>query len=93
MLVAILVPHARGDVRPAAGVAADRVGAQPAILALSGLRAGLAIKVPLFLFHTWLPDAHVAADCRLGHPGGVLLKMGTYVRTLRLSRSSRTCQQ
>jgi NADH-quinone oxidoreductase subunit M len=38
-----------------------------------------AIKVPLFPFHTWLPDAHVEAPT----PGsvilaGVLLKMGTY---------------
>jgi NADH-quinone oxidoreductase subunit M len=30
-----------------------------------------AIKVPVFPFHTWLPDAHVAgADGGLGHPGG-----------------------
>ncbi len=38
-----------------------------------------AIKVPLFPFHTWLPDAHVEAPT----PGsvilaGILLKMGTY---------------
>jgi NADH-quinone oxidoreductase subunit M len=38
-----------------------------------------AIKVPVFPFHTWLPDAHVEAPT----PGsvilaGVLLKMGTY---------------
>lgn len=38
-----------------------------------------AIKVPLFPFHTWLPDAHVEAPT----PGsvilaGVMLKMGTY---------------
>ena len=38
-----------------------------------------AIKVPLFPFHTWLPDAHVEAPT----PGsvilaGVLLKMGGY---------------
>jgi NADH-quinone oxidoreductase subunit M len=38
-----------------------------------------AVKVPLFPFHTWLPDAHVEAPT----PGsvilaGVLLKMGTY---------------
>src|SRR5689334_3144350 len=37
------------------------------------------IKVPMFPFHTWLPDAHVEAPT----PGsvilaGVLLKMGTY---------------
>src|SRR5882724_5512328 len=40
---------------------------------------GFAIKVPMFPFHTWLPDAHVEAPT-----GGsvilaaVLLKMGTY---------------
>ena len=38
-----------------------------------------AIKVPMFPFHTWLPDAHVEAPT----PGsavlaGVLLKLGTY---------------
>ena len=32
---------------------------------------GFAIKVPMFPFHTWLPDAHTdAPDGRLGHPGG-----------------------
>ena len=40
---------------------------------------GFAIKVPIFPFHTWLPDAHVDAPT----PGsvllaGVLLKMGGY---------------
>ena len=40
---------------------------------------GFAIKVPVFPFHTWLPDAHVDAPT----PGsvllaGVLLKMGGY---------------
>lgn len=40
---------------------------------------GFAIKVPMFPFHTWLPDAHVEAPT----PGsvilaGVLLKMGGY---------------
>ncbi len=38
-----------------------------------------AVKVPVFPFHTWLPDAHVEAPT----PGsvilaGVMLKMGTY---------------
>ena len=40
---------------------------------------GFAIKVPMFPFHTWLPDAHVeaptAGSVRLA---GVLLKMGAY---------------
>lgn len=43
------------------------------------LFVGFAIKVPVFPFHTWLPDAHVEAPT----PGsvilaGVLLKMGGY---------------
>jgi NADH-quinone oxidoreductase subunit M len=38
-----------------------------------------AIKVPLFPFHTWLPDAHVAAPTGGSVIlAGVLLKMGTY---------------
>ncbi len=38
-----------------------------------------AIKVPLFPFHTWLPDAHVQAPTGGSVIlAGVLLKMGTY---------------
>ncbi|MGE0823301.1 MAG: NADH-quinone oxidoreductase subunit M [Candidatus Binatia bacterium] len=38
-----------------------------------------AIKVPLFPFHTWLPDAHVEAPTGGSVIlAGVLLKMGTY---------------
>ena len=38
-----------------------------------------AIKVPLFPFHTWLPDAHVEAPTAGSVVlAGVLLKMGTY---------------
>jgi NADH-quinone oxidoreductase subunit M len=38
-----------------------------------------AIKVPLFPFHTWLPDAHVEAPTAGSVMlAGVLLKMGTY---------------
>ncbi len=38
-----------------------------------------AIKVPLFPFHTWLPDAHVQAPAAGSVLlAGVLLKMGTY---------------
>jgi NADH-quinone oxidoreductase subunit M len=40
---------------------------------------GFAIKVPLFPFHTWLPDAHVEAPTAGSVIlAGVLLKMGTY---------------
>ncbi len=40
---------------------------------------GFAIKIPLFPFHTWLPDAHVEAPTPISVIlAGVLLKMGTY---------------
>ena len=40
---------------------------------------GFAIKVPMFPFHTWLPDAHVEAPTAASVIlAGVLLKMGTY---------------
>src|SRR5690606_32972403 len=38
-----------------------------------------AIKVPLFPFHTWLPDAHVQAPTAGSIiSAGLLLRMGTY---------------
>ncbi|MBO2518805.1 MULTISPECIES: complex I subunit 4 family protein [Limnochorda] len=40
---------------------------------------GFAVKVPIFPFHTWLPDAHVEAPTGGSMVlAGVLLKMGTY---------------
>ncbi|MFQ5455690.1 MAG: NADH-quinone oxidoreductase subunit M [Nitrospirota bacterium] len=40
---------------------------------------GFAIKVPMFPFHTWLPDAHVEAPTAGSVIlAGILLKMGTY---------------
>jgi NADH-quinone oxidoreductase subunit M len=48
-------------------------------LAYAALFIGFAIKVPLFPFHTWLPDAHVEAPTPISVIlAGVLLKMGTY---------------
>ena len=44
-----------------------------------GFAAAFAIKVPLFPFHTWLPDAHVEAPTGGSILlAGVLLKLGTY---------------
>ena len=44
-----------------------------------GFFVGFAIKVPMFPFHTWLPDAHVQAPTAGSVIlAGVLLKMGTY---------------
>ena len=45
----------------------------------AALFIGFAIKVPVFPFHTWLPDAHVEAPTAVSVIlAGVLLKMGTY---------------
>jgi NADH-quinone oxidoreductase subunit M len=48
-------------------------------LAFVALYIGFAIKVPVFPFHTWLPDAHVEAPTPVSVIlAGVLLKMGLY---------------
>lgn len=48
-------------------------------LAFVALFIGFAIKVPIFPFHTWLPDAHVEAPTAISVIlAGVLLKMGAY---------------
>lgn len=45
----------------------------------SAIAVALAIKVPMFPFHTWLPDAHVEAPTAVSVIlAGVLLKMGSY---------------
>jgi NADH-quinone oxidoreductase subunit M len=49
------------------------------LLVFGGMFLGFAIKVPMFPFHTWLPDAHVEAPTAGSVIlAGVLLKMGTY---------------
>ena len=42
-------------------------------------RSGFAVKVPMWPFHTWLPDAHTEAPT-IGSVllAGIMLKMGTY---------------
>jgi NADH-quinone oxidoreductase subunit M len=48
-------------------------------LAFVALFIGFAIKIPMFPFHTWLPDAHVEAPTPVSVIlAGVLLKMGPY---------------
>jgi NADH-quinone oxidoreductase subunit M len=52
---------------------------QLAVLAFWGFFLGFAIKVPMFPFHTWLPDAHVEAPTAGSVLlAAVLLKLGTY---------------
>jgi NADH-quinone oxidoreductase subunit M len=48
-------------------------------LIFAGMFLGFAIKVPMFPFHTWLPDAHTDAPTAGSVVlAGVMLKMGTY---------------
>ncbi len=49
------------------------------MLIFAGMFVGFAIKVPMFPFHTWLPDAHTEAPT-VGSVllAAVLLKLGTY---------------
>jgi NADH-quinone oxidoreductase subunit M len=54
-------------------------GMTAAVLLFTAFFIGFAIKVPMFPFHTWLPDAHVEAPTAGSVIlAGVLLKMGTY---------------
>ena len=47
--------------------------------AFGGIFLGLAVKVPLFPFHTWLPDAYESAPVGVSMVlTGVLSKMGVY---------------
>jgi NADH-quinone oxidoreductase subunit M len=72
--------------------AATKAAAEGGILAQYGQYAGLiatlvfwgmfvsfAVKVPVFPFHTWLPDAHVEAPTPISVIlAGILLKLGGY---------------
>jgi NADH-quinone oxidoreductase subunit M len=81
MLVAILAVYfATGtfDITELQGASAQM---SPALKTWGFLAFALAfaIKVPLFPFHTWLPDAHVQAPTAGSIIlAGVLLKLGTY---------------
>jgi NADH-quinone oxidoreductase subunit M len=58
---------------------APLITGKAAILLFFAFFIGFAIKVPMFPFHTWLPDAHVEAPTAGSVIlAGVLLKMGTY---------------
>ncbi|HAC63478.1 MAG TPA: NADH-quinone oxidoreductase subunit M [Cyanothece sp. UBA12306] len=49
------------------------------LILLAPLLVGLGIKIPIFPFHTWLPDAHVEASTPVSVLlAGILLKLGTY---------------
>ena len=49
------------------------------LIAFGAVALGFAVKVPMWPFHTWLPDAHTEAPT-IGSVllAGIMLKMGTY---------------
>ncbi len=58
---------------------APQIAGTAGIVLFFAFFVGFAIKVPMFPFHTWLPDAHVEAPTAGSVIlAGVLLKMGTY---------------
>ena len=82
MLVAILALYFQaGGTFDIQSIAAQARTFSPAFQAwiFAAFFLGFAIKVPMFPFHTWLPDAHVQAPTAGSVIlAGVLLKMGTY---------------
>jgi NADH-quinone oxidoreductase subunit M len=74
-----LVELARQGAEGRFAAAAPVLGLPFAKLAFVLLFIGFSIKIPMFPFHTWLPDAHVEAPTPISVIlAGVLLKMGPY---------------
>jgi NADH-quinone oxidoreductase subunit M len=63
----------------AAGALAGRLGGPWGTVVFLGIFLGLAVKVPLFPFHTWLPPAYAEAPTGVAmFLTGVMSKMGVY---------------
>jgi NADH-quinone oxidoreductase subunit M len=81
MLLGFLAMYFRADPHTFDIIALQNAGFTPQVqnLIFAGLFLGFAIKVPMWPFHTWLPDAHTEAPT-VGSVllAGILLKMGTY---------------
>jgi NADH-quinone oxidoreductase subunit M len=59
--------------------AAGTLSLSAQVLIFGGMFMGFGIKVPMFPFHTWLPDAHTEAPTQGSVIlAAVLLKLGTY---------------
>ncbi len=83
MLLGFLVLYFRGgrtfDMLELGGGGAEAALGGLAVWVFAALALGFAVKVPMFPFHTWLPDAHTAAPT-VGSVllAAILLKLGTY---------------
>ncbi|MBD0292927.1 MAG: NADH-quinone oxidoreductase subunit M [Jiangellaceae bacterium] len=82
MLVGLLVVHAQTgtfDMVELAARGGEGIGRGAQLVAALAIVGGLAVKVPVWPLHSWLPDAHAKAPT-VGSVllAGVLLKMGSY---------------
>jgi len=67
------------DMRVLSAVGGSGIARTTAIIIFGGMFLGFGIKVPMFPFHTWLPDAHTQAPTQGSVIlAAVLLKLGTY---------------
>ncbi|MFV0317721.1 MAG: NuoM family protein [Microthrixaceae bacterium] len=67
------------DMRALSGGATANIARGAQMWVFAGMFIGFGVKVPMFPFHTWLPDAHTQAPT-VGSVilAAVLLKLGTY---------------
>ena len=67
------------DMRALSGGATTAIARSSQLWIFAGMFLGFGVKVPIFPFHTWLPDAHTEAPT-VGSVilAAVLLKLGTY---------------
>jgi NADH-quinone oxidoreductase subunit M len=67
------------DMRALSGGATSGIARTAQLWIFAGMFVGFGVKVPMFPFHTWLPDAHTQAPT-VGSVilAAVLLKLGTY---------------
>ena len=67
------------DMRALSSGATSMIGRSAQLWIFGGMFVGFGVKVPMFPFHTWLPDAHTQAPT-VGSVilAAVLLKLGTY---------------
>jgi NADH-quinone oxidoreductase subunit M len=73
------IPELAERISEPARVGIEAVPLATQVLIFGGMFMGFGIKVPIFPFHTWLPDAHTQAPT-VGSVilAAILLKLGTY---------------
>ena len=78
-ILALVTSAGTSDLRALAGGAGAALPPDRQLLVAALLVTGLAVKVPVFPFHTWLPPAHtIAPTAGSVLLAAILLKMGTY---------------